>query len=86
MEEHRIGKLVHSKFVPEYLYYEATSRDVTQFNGCSQCDILPLCNGSCVARAYDSFGTYHAAGCYLEREFVEQRMRRFLKKKMEVGV
>lgn len=84
MKEHRIGKLNNSTFYPEYMYYEATSRDITQFNGCSDCDILPMCNGSCAARAYDSFGTYHAAGCYLERKLIEERIRRYIQKKMDV--
>ena len=78
MKEHRIGKIVDSQFFPEYAYFDSISRDVTLFNGCRECDILPVCNGGCAARAYDCFGTYHAAGCFQERYVVEQRLKRHI--------
>lgn len=82
MKEHRIGRLSGGTFLKEYPYFDVTSRDVTLFNGCRECDILPVCSGSCAARAYDCFGTYHAAGCYQERYLIEQRVRRHIQKKV----
>lgn len=81
MKEHKIGKISDSTFIPEYQYFDSISRVVTQFNGCSECDILPLCMGSCAARAYDNFETYHAPGCFQERYLIERKLRQYIMKK-----
>lgn len=85
VEEHKIGKISDGVFLAEYPYFDSTSRDVTLFNGCAGCDILPLCRGGCAARAYDCFGTYHAAGCYQERYLMEQKLKRYLTEKLRGG-
>lgn len=82
---HRVGH-IDNRGMLSYktpVFYDWMTADPMKNDECRNCVYLPTCGGGCGVISYNETGTYHAKGCYGEKEKINRSLIMFIDKTIE---